>query len=130
MAGYYGIIQSVVKRGYDAFQLTFRVNQVQDTHEVNSTVQDKFHGETYVYRVDVAVEKDRLILFPDRELAQCLTLYRNSSDRSSDTDWKKWHDVGQAADRLCRHVSSLLFEKDNHASKAFPSQMDFHFKMN
>ena len=120
MAGYYGIIQSVVKRGYDAFQVTFRVNPVRDARETNSTVPDKSHNETLVYRVDVAVENDRLILFPDRELAQCLMLYRNSSEKSLDVDLGKWRDVGQIADRLCQHVSSLLFEGNNRVSTVFP----------
>lgn len=126
MAGYYGIIQSVVKRGYDAFQVTFRVHQIRDTHEVNPSVPDKSLTAPLVYRVDVAVENDRLILFPDRELAQCLRMYRNSSERASDSELTKWHDVGRIADSLCRHVSSLLFEKNNRVNVSFIAHKTFN----
>lgn len=126
MAGYYGIIQSVVKRGYNAFQVTFRVHPVRDAKEINSIVPDKSHNETLVYRVDVAVDDNRLILFPDRELARCLRMYRNSSERASDSELTKWHDVGRIADSLCRHVSSLLFEKNNRVNVSFIAHKSFN----
>ena len=121
MARYYGIIQSVVKRGYDAFQVTFRVHQIHDRKEAN-TMGNESRGEIHTYRVDVAVEDGRLILFPDRELAQCIKMYYSSSEeRMSDTDWKRWREIGHIADRLCRHVSSLLFERDSRVDMSLPA---------
>ncbi len=110
MTGYSGIVKSVVKLGYDALQVTFSVHEIGDSEK---TVRTDENGiEDLVYRVDIAMEDERSILFPDRELSECLKLYNNSSEeRVLDTDWKKQWMIGRIADRICRQMSELFFDK-------------------
>ena len=130
MAGYYGIIQSVVKRGYDTFQVTFRVHQFHEADKPNPMISVTSDDEPLVFRVDVSRENDQLILFPDRELAQCLSTRGNPHDEEqSDADSEKRRDVSRIADRLCRHVGSLFFEETNYVNE-FRSKLIFDFKQN
>jgi hypothetical protein len=110
MAGYYGVIQSVVKRGYNAFQMTFRVHQTAGGASAGTVVADTNGDETLTYRVDVAVDGDKLILFPDRELVQSLNKHEDLSEQKShDKNCEGNQDLSAIVVQLCQHVERLFF---------------------
>jgi len=112
MSEYYGIIQSVIKLGYDAYQVTFRIHKIRKDVETSTPDSLENRYEVLVYRAEIAIENDRSILFPDRELGRCLEAYHDSSEGIlSGIGWESQRTVGRLADRICRQMSELLLKR-------------------
>lgn len=112
MARYSGVIQNVVKLGYDAFQVTFRVRPIDQLEEQRDQTEPNQREGNIVYRVDVALNGSRLILFPDRELGEHLKMCGNYSEKGvQDGDRTGGRDICRIAGQICQQVSALLFDK-------------------
>lgn len=108
MTGYHGFIQSVIRRGIDAYQVTLGIypdaGQGQET-----TSREKGGDNLLVYRADIAIEDDRTILFPDRELGKCIDAFYNPTLTGSEA-LETERTVGGIAARICSQLSRFLLE--------------------
>ncbi len=111
MAGYYGIVQSVIRRGRDAYQVTLGVYPAQNDQKSRLLLSGEEQGQFLVYRADIAIEGDRTILFPDRELNRCMDAFYESVEVGSPAEGleREWM-VGRIADRIYRELRSILLE--------------------
>ncbi|MFZ1081740.1 MAG: hypothetical protein WAO19_07425 [Candidatus Kryptoniota bacterium] len=112
MAEYYGIIQSIIKRGYNAYQVTFRIHKIhgEETIRRADTLEDP--NDVLVYRADIAIENDRSFLFPDHELGKCLKMYQSYSEEIlPGIGWESQRNIGSLADSICRQMRELLLER-------------------
>jgi len=109
MTGHRGVVQSVLKRGADAYQVTLSFYPRTGESGAEPALSA---GQLLVYRADIAIEDDRTILFPDRELAKCMDAYNAASETApvagSDEEWL----VGRIALRICRGIGHLLVERN------------------
>ena len=113
MAGYHGFVQSVIRQGIDAYQLTLGIYRGNDGDRTDDTAGTEAVGQFLVYRADIAIEDDRTILFPDRELSKCMDAFHNSSDPGSAGEGLEMQrTVGGIAARICREVSDFLIERN------------------
>lgn len=112
MTGYHGIVQSIIRRGWNAYQVTLGIypRKPDDNSRVEPSSLDS--GQLLVYRADITIEDDRTILFPDRELDRCMDTFYSSSETDSPAEGleSEWM-VGKIADRICRELRSLLLER-------------------
>ena len=112
MEGYYGIVESVIRRGEDAYQLTFRIKQAENAGGSPLRQSHATHREVLIYRADITIEDNRFILFPDRELGRCMDAYSSGSKSASISNGLvKEQEIGKVADRICRRFSSFLVEQ-------------------
>lgn len=112
MAEYYGIIHDVIKRGYNAYQVTFRIQKICGPEDVRGRDSHKGSDDVLIYRADIAIEKDRSILFPDRELGKCLSMYHESANGAfPGIGWESQRNIGELADTMCRQIRDFLLDR-------------------
>lgn len=110
MTGYHGFVQSIIKRGIDAYQITLGICHA-ESHERCDIPTDETGDQVLVYRADIAIEGDRTILFPDRELSKCMDAFYNPLPICVDSEVLEARKmVGRVAARICGEVGSLLLE--------------------
>jgi hypothetical protein len=112
MTGYCGMVQSIMRRGRNAYQVTLGVYTGKNDEKPRFDGPDGNRGQLLVYRADITIEDDRTILFPDRELDKCMDAFYDSGEIASPAEGleKEWM-VGRIADRICRELRSLLLER-------------------
>ena len=111
MEGYYGIVESVIRRGEDAYQLTFRVKHAENAPDGDPRLMAANPCEVLIYRADITIEDDRFTLFPDRALSRCIDALSGIKETGHDSDGlDKELEIGRVADRICRKFSSFLLE--------------------
>ena len=112
MTGYHGNVQSIIRRGWNAYQVTLGIypRKIDENSRVEPSNLD--YGQLLVYRADITIEDGGTILFPDRELDKCMDAFYSSSESGSPAEGleSEWM-VGKIADRLCRELRSLLLER-------------------
>lgn len=111
MTGYHGFIQSVIRRGIDAYQVTLGIYPDATQGQETATMQ-KGGDNLLVYRADIAIEDDRTILFPDRELGKCMDAFYNPLSAGVMPEaLETQRTVGGIAARICSQLSRLLLER-------------------
>ncbi len=113
MTGCCGTVESIIRRGSDAYQLTLGIYLREDGRQLLTGVSYQDHGQAIIYRVDIAIDDNRTILFPDRQLDKCMDVFYRADGGASPTDGLEgeWM-VGRIADRICREVTAILLERN------------------
>lgn len=111
MTGYHGFVQSIIRRGIDAYQVTLGIYP--EAAQGQEPAGEKYCGDNLlVYRADIAIDDDRTILFPDRELSKCIDAFYNPSSTIVEREaLEAQRTVGSVAARICSELSSFLLER-------------------
>ncbi len=111
MTGYHGFIQSIIRRGRDAYQVTLGIYP-ENEGDLRIENEAQLRGNLFLYRADIAIEDNRTILFPDRELSKCIDAYYGSEDADLAAEGlEKQKTVGRIAAAICREVSHQLLDR-------------------
>lgn len=112
MTGYRGFVQSIIRRGWDAYQVTLGIYawSGEDVPDVPGEYLPA--DRLLVYRADIAVDDDRTILFPDRELRKCIDAYYDSTFTApSNAIGRTERKVGEIAAGICSELSDQLLRQ-------------------
>ena len=114
MAGYHGFVQSIIRRGSDAYQVTLGIYPEHTENSADSPQTGRPADQLLVYRADIAVDDDRTIVFPDRELSRCIDAYRDSAEANLAGDIaQREKTVGEIAAGICSEVGELLLRRNS-----------------
>ena len=112
MTGYHGFIQSIIRRGRDAYQVTLGIYPESESGLKTESEAQQSLGNLFLYRADIAIEDNRTILFPDRELSKCIDAYYGSDDADLAAEGlEKQKTVGGIAAAICRELSDQLLDR-------------------
>ena len=112
MTGYYGFIQSIIRRGWNAYQVTLGIYPEIESEPGSEDEKRQQRGNLLLYRADITIEDNRTILFPDRELSKCIDAYYSSEDADLAAEGlEKQKTVGRIAAAICRDLSDQLLDR-------------------
>lgn len=113
MTGNRGFVQSIIRRGWDVYQVTLGIFPEAGTEagsERPGEAPDRDpKDKLFVYRADIAIEDNRTILFPDRELGKCFDAFYGVAEAAGEgLETQKY--VGKIAAEMCRELSDRLLD--------------------
>ncbi len=112
MTGNHGFVQSIIRRGWDAYQVTLGIYPDDESTKREESEELKTSGKFLLYRADIAIEDNRTILFPDRELSKCIDAYYGSEEADLAAEGlEKRKTVGRIAAAICRELSDQLLDR-------------------
>jgi len=109
---YYGVIQSVIRLGHRAYQVTVRIyNADEESRCAAEQEEDKL---PVVYRANIVLDDNEPVLFPDRELSRCLDA-PHSYDKYEPRILRRQRMTGEIAEKICTRLAALLIAHDKPA---------------
>ncbi len=112
MKEYHGIVQSIIERGPDVYQVTVELHPQKNAQKPTSGRSGTQPGNFFVHRVDIVIEGDRTIVYPDRDLDRCMDIFFDFDEQDSRTlgledEWS----IGRTVGRICNEVGEYLLER-------------------
>ncbi len=112
MSEYRGFVQSVIRRGWDSYQVTLGIYMENGAGKTEEAAGYAAGDKLLVFRADIAIDDNRTILFPDRDLAKCIDAFFGAVDSPDPAEGLRRKTVGKIAAEICGKLSDqILYRK-------------------